>query len=387
MQQYNYPTTLYFGQDSILALAESLKKRSFKKVLLVTDSTLTSLGIVKQVLNLLNKSEKEFIVFDGTHPNPIEDDVEKASKCYKDNQCDAIIALGGGSPMDVAKVVKIRVAHEGKLSQYDDAVGGEALITNSMPTLFAIPTTAGTGSEVGRVGVIIMRKTSKKTLFFSPQLMPEIAVLDPIVCIKLPPKITAATGIDALTHCIEAYLAKGFHPMSDGIALQGISLILKELPKAYQDGNDLEARSKMLMAATMGATAFQKGLGMVHSLAHPLSSQFNLHHGLANALLLPESMRFLENKLLLKGDIERMERLYTIQSLFEECQGFEAENLSGACSNFIESLGVKLGLGNQGIKEADLESLSFEAISDPCHTTNIIPVTREDLIFVYKESM
>jgi 4-hydroxybutyrate dehydrogenase len=387
MQQYNYPTTLYFGQDSILALAESLKKRTFRKVLLVTDSTLASLGIVKQVLDLLKKSEKEFIVFDGTHPNPIEEDVEKASKCYQDNQCEAIIALGGGSPMDVAKVVKIRVTHEGELSQYDDAIGGETLITNPMPTLYAIPTTAGTGSEVGRVGVIIMRKTSKKTLFFSPQLMPEIAVLDPIVCVKLPSKITAATGIDALTHCIEAYLAPGFHPMSDGIALQGISLILKELPKAYQDGYDLEARAKMLMAATMGATAFQKGLGMVHSLAHPLSSQFNLHHGLANALLLPESMRFLENKLLLNGDVERMERLYTIQSLFEECQGYEAENLSGACTNFIESLGVKLGLENQGIKETDLESLSSEAIEDPCHATNIIPVTREDLIFVYKESM
>jgi alcohol dehydrogenase class IV len=251
-----------------------------------------------------------------------------------------------------------------------------------MAPLFAIPTTAGTGSEVGRSGVIIMRGTGKKTIFFASQLMPNIAVLDPTVTVKLPKHITAATGIDALTHCLEAYLAPGFHPMADGIAREGISLVLHELPIAYHDGTDLTARGKMLMAATMGATAFQKGLGMVHSLAHPLSSQFQLHHGLANALLLPYAMKFLENKLQ-SADLSRLKK---VQSLFSE-KGIEGESLSDCCAIFITSLGVKFGLRQYGIAEEAILKLSAEAFSDPCHQTNIIPVTQDDLAMVYRSAL
>lgn len=382
MQQFNYPTIIYFGNDSIIALGEKLKDENLKKILLVTDKTLNDLGIVKEVLALLSVSEKEFIIFDETHPNPLEEDVGKGAKVYKENQCDGIIALGGGSPMDAAKVIKILVAHDGPLAQYDDAIGGDKLIVNAMPPLFAIPTTAGTGSEVGRCGVIIMKESGKKTIFFAPELLPNIAVLDPIVTVKLPAHITAATGIDALTHCLEAYLAPGFNPMADGIALEGIALVLSELPKACQDGSNLEAREKMLMAATMGATAFQKGLGMVHSLAHPLSSQFNLHHGLANALLLPYALSFLEKKL----SPEELSRLENIQTLFKN-NGIEGENLSDCCTIFFESLNINFGLKQHGIDESAVKKLTDEAFADPCHSTNIIPVTAEDLAKVYKTAL
>lgn len=382
MNQYNYPTTIYFGNDSVAALGHKLNSERFKKILFVTDKTLIELGIVKEVLDLLAVSEKEFVIFDETHPNPLEEDVEKGVQVFQENQCEAIIALGGGSPMDAAKVIKIAVVHEGPLAQYDDALGGDLLITNEMPPLFAIPTTAGTGSEVGRSGVIIMKESGKKTIFFAPQLMPQIAVLDPIVTLKLPPHITAATGIDALTHCVEAFFAPGFHPMADGIALEGISLVLSELPKACKDGSDLEARGKMLMAATMGATAFQKGLGMVHSLAHPLSTQFHLHHGLANALLLPYALKFLENKL----SNTDLSRLKAVQSLFKS-HGIERENLSDCCTIFFESLGVKFGLKQHGIDENSIDKLTEEAFSDPCHKNNIISVSAKDLATVYRAAL
>lgn len=382
MQQYNYPTTIYFGEDAINALGEKLKGESLKKILFVTDRTLNDLGIVKEVLDLLSVSEKKFVIFDDIHPNPLEEDVEKGLQAFGDNQCDSLIALGGGSPMDVAKVIKIAATHEGPLAQYDDALGGGRLISNKMPSLFAIPTTAGTGSEVARSGVIIMRNTGKKTIFFAPKLMPNIAVLDPTVTVKLPQHITAATGIDALTHCLEAYLAPGFHPMADGIALEGISLILSELPKACKDGSDLEARGQMLMAATMGATAFQKGLGMVHSLAHPLSSQFHLHHGLANALLLPFALRFLENRLT-SNDLGKLKN---VRARFS-AHGIRGKNLSDCCSFFFRSLGVEFGLKQHGIDENSIAKLTEEALSDPCHQTNIIPVTSDDLANVYKAAL
>lgn len=379
MQQFNYPTIIYYGEDAILALGNKLKDERFKKILVVTDKMLIDIGIVKEVLALLSNSKKEFVIFDQTHPNPLEEDIEKGADVYIKNNCEAIIAIGGGSPMDAAKVIKIAVTHEGPLSQYDDAIGGDKLIINKMPPLYAIPTTAGTGSEVGRCGVIIMRATGKKTIFFAPKLMPEIAVLDAIVTTKLPPHITAATGIDALTHCLESYLAPGFHPMADGVALEGIAIILKELPIAYKNGQNLEARSKMLMAATMGATAFQKGLGMVHSLAHPLSSQFHLHHGLANAILLPFALQYLESKL----PNEKLIRLKKVQSIFA-AQNINGNHLSDCCSQFIASLGIKFGLKNHGVNESAIKKLTTEAFSDPCHATNIIPVKEIDLETVYQ---
>jgi 4-hydroxybutyrate dehydrogenase len=306
--------------------------------------------------------------------------VELGLEAYRKNGCDALIALGGGSPMDTAKVIRFMAVHPGPLAQYDDAKGGDKLITKAMPPLYAVPTTSGTGSEVGRSGVIILRATGKKTIFFHPKLMPDIAVLEPALTAGLPPHITAATGIDAFTHCLEAYFVNAFHPLADGIAQEGIRLILRHLPVAYADGKNLESRGAMQMAAAMGATAFQKGLGMIHSLAHPLSARYNTHHGLANALLLPDALAFLESRPL---DASAKAKLARVQDLFEEA-GLAKATLSESCRSFFKDLGVPFGLRNHKVPQGDLEPLAGDAFEDTCHASNIIPVKREDMLAVYR---
>ncbi len=383
MYQYNYPTTILLGQGALKNFCDRLKEKSHKKILIVSDKTLSKLGVVKQVTDLLKSIKQPYALFDDIRPNPYEDDVDKGVHAYRNDACDSIIAIGGGSPMDVAKVIKIMVSNPPPLSQYDDALGGDRFITRPMPPLYAIPTTAGTGSEVGRSGVIIMSATGRKTIFFHPDLMPKIAVLEPGLTAGLPPHITAATGIDAFSHCLEAYLSTGFHPIADGIALQGIELILTWLPTAYSDGRNLEAREKMQIAASMGAAAFQKGLGMVHSLAHPLSSMYDIHHGLANALMLPAAMEFLENANL---NEEQRRRISKVRSLFAEV-GLVHITLNESLKEFIPALGIVSGLARHKVPESDLEKLGDEAFHDGCHASNMIKVTRDDLLKAYRAAM
>ena len=381
MQQFNYPTTIYFGDGAVKACAQSIKEEGTIKVLLVTDATLIDIGIAKQVESELTSTGLEVVLFADVHPNPTEADVEQGAKYYIQHQCDALIGLGGGSPIDTAKVIAISATHEGPLAQYDDAQGGDQLINGSLlPPIYAIPTTAGTGSEVSRSSVIITRESNSKTVIFHPQLMPKIAVLEPKLTEGLPPAITAATGIDAFVHCLEAYLAPGFHPMADGIALEGMALILKHLPQAVMYGDDLEARAAMQIAATMGATAFQKGLGMIHSLAHPLSSECGMHHGLANALLLPFGVDFLERSDL---NADQQQHIKKIKQLFSDS---EDNSLADLCRTFVTKLNIQLGLKQQGVNQRQLMLLSQKAYLDPCHQTNMIPVTEADLLQVYTQA-
>lgn len=383
MNQYNYPTTILSGLGALAEFAARLKGKNHKRILIVTDPTLASCGLLEQLTHPLSENKIPFEAFSEVHPNPVEDDVEKGTAVFKEHGCDSIIALGGGSPMDAAKAIRILAAHPLPLSQYDDAKGGFEKITEPMPPLYAVPTTAGTGSEVGRSAVIISRETGKKTIFFHPRLMPDIAVLEPKLTEGLPPHITAATGMDAFVHCLEAYFSLGFHPMADGIALQGMELILDWLPEAVKDGHNLDARERMLIAAAMGATAFQKGLGMVHSLAHPLSSRHGLHHGLANAILLPAGIAFLEQADLNQEQAARIGRIW---SMFEKRQR-PADSLAQHCKNFITELNIQPRLSEQGVAESDLASLSVEAFDDPCHQSNMVPVTRADMLSVYKAAM
>ena len=383
MQQYNFPTTIYCGCGSAKALAETLGRKNHRRTLIVTDRTLEEIGLLKSLTGLLDDRGARYAVFADVHPNPSDKDVESGTAAFKEKDCDSLIALGGGSPMDTAKTIKIMAAHPAPLSQYDDAGGGDRLIVNPMPPLYAIPTTAGTGSEVGRSAVIVMRESGHKTIFFHPSLMPDIAVLEPEFTAGLPPHITAASGIDAFTHCLEAYFAPGFHPMADGIALEGMALALDWLPTAVRDGKDLTARERMLLAASMGATAFQKGLGMIHSLAHPLSTQCGMHHGLANALMLPFGVRFLENADL---DDEQKARIARVLSMFTE-RGLVRGSLSDSCRHFVVDLGIEFGLSAYGVAERDLESLADEAMGDPCHPFNMIPVNRDDLLAAYKAAL
>ncbi|NQZ55945.1 MAG: iron-containing alcohol dehydrogenase [Lentisphaeraceae bacterium] len=382
MQQYNFPTTIYFGEDALEALAETLREKKYGKILLVTDQTLTSLGMTNKVCKALKSSGAEFIIFDKVTPNPQEDDVEAGVKMFKEHDCQALIALGGGSPMDTAKVIKVAATHPGPLAQYDDLMGGEKLIVNFMPPLYAIPTTAGTGSVVGRCGVIILRSTKRKTVIFSPALMPDIAVLAPQLTADLPPHITAATGIDAFTHSLEAYLAGDFHPMADGLALKGMGLCLTNLLSCYENGDNITARGNMQLAAVMGATAFQKGLGMIHSLAHPLSAHYYMHHGLANAILLPAVMEFFEESALNK---EQEAKLHVVHELFEKAD-LGQRTLADSCRGWIRKMDIALKLKHYDIPEHKLEFLAGEAFEDPCHRGNLTAIDQSDLLRVYRKA-
>lgn len=382
MNQYNFPTTILCGNGALSEFVDRLEKRDHQRVLVVTDKNLVACGLLDALTKPLETKGIAYSVFDEVHPNPIEADIDKGAAAYQKEGCDSIIALGGGSPIDAAKAIRVMAVHPGPLSQYDESIGGDQRIVHPMPALYAIPTTAGTGSEVGRSAVIILKSSGKKAIFFHPDLTPDLAVLEPALTTGLPAAITAATGIDALVHCLEAYLAPGFHPMADGIALEGLAIVLDWLPVAVEQGDHLIARERMLLAASMGATAFQKGLGMIHSLAHPLSSRFNLHHGLANALLLPAGVVFLEDADL---TLEQTARLGQVQLLFAQ-KGWEPP-LSEACRRLLTSIGIRLGLREEGIQEKDLNMLSREAYDDPCHQTNMVSVNQSDLLSVYREAL
>ena len=387
MIQYHFPTVLFFGADALKDLAPAIQKRGLKSLLLVTDPGLVQIGLADTVKSSLTSSELNIEIFDNVHPNPIEEDVTTGVEMYKSGGFDGIIALGGGSAMDVAKTIRFMAVHEPPLAQYDDALGGDAKIVNPMPPLFAIPTTAGTGSEVGRSSVITLKETGRKTIFFHPGLMPDIAVLDPKLTVGLPPHITAATGMDAFTHCAEAYLVDSFHPMADALAVEGMKMIVANLPKVLDEPGNLDARGKMLLAASMGATAFQKGLGMIHSMAHPLSAEFNIHHGLANALLIKFGMEFTIAKTLETSNQALMEKLNLIGNIILNSTTEDVALLPENLNNFIHNLGILGGLEQHGILPNHIPKLAQLAFEDSCHATHPFPVSIEDFHAVYTRAL
>jgi alcohol dehydrogenase class IV len=289
--QYNFPTTIRFGAGSSSELPDYLKKNQLARPLVVTDPTVAQLPFFKKIIEDLKAKSISVEVFSDIHKNPVKSDVYKGTDAYDGTKRDSIIGIGGGAALDVARAIVLRVNHREDLFKYDDLIGGDVFVTNDVPHFITIPTTAGTGSEVGRSAIIADDVTHQKKILFSPKLLAKIIFADPLLTMDLPAFITAATGMDALTHNMEAYIAKMPHPLCEGIALEGISLIHQSLETAVNKP-DLESRSKMLIASLMGAIAFQKGLGVVHSLAHPLSSLLDTHHGLANAVNIPYGMEF-----------------------------------------------------------------------------------------------
>jgi 4-hydroxybutyrate dehydrogenase len=316
------------------------------------------------------------VTFNGVKSNPVDDNVYQGTIFYKDSGCDYIVALGGGSPMDVGKAIKCLATHEGPLEKYDDAKGGDKYIQNNMPPFYAIPTTAGTGSEVGRSSVITIKSSNKKTIIFSPFLMPTIAVLDPELTVSLPPKLTAATGADAFVHNLEAYLMDTFHPLGDGIARQGIYMCYKYLPEAVNNGMNIKARGQMLMASAMGAIAFQKGLGLNHSIAHALGVIYDTHHGLANAAVLIEVMKFnlsdngVKAKLASLGPLLNMKR--------------DAESVLKAIEEWLISLELPTNLKEMGVKQNQIQDIEQYALEDPCCPLNPKKVGKGDVVKIIK---
>ena len=288
---FNFPTPIRFGAGVIKELGSYLKNNNLSSPLLVTDPNVAELKFFKEIQKDLEQQGLNSEIYKEMHKNPIKSDVLQGGERYHETKRDCIIGIGGGVALDVARAIVLRVNHKRDLFDYDDLIGGDKYVTEDVPHFITVPTTSGTGSEVGRSAIISEDNTKKKRILFSPKLLARIVFADPLLTMELPGFITAATGMDALTHNMEAYLAKGFHPMCDGIALEGISLISDSLVSATKNP-DVKSRAKMLLASLMGAVAFQKGLGIVHSLAHPMSSLLDTHHGLANAVNLPYGMEF-----------------------------------------------------------------------------------------------
>ena len=382
MQKYNwnYPTTMWVGENRINDIAEACKILNIKKPLLVTDKGLSNSEIVKNTILVLKDNNVQVELFSDVVGNPTGTNVNDGVKNYKDNQCDGVIAFGGGSGLDVGKAIAFMSGQNLPIWHFED-VGDNWTKANSdqIAPIIAVPTTAGTGSETGRASVILNEDTGVKKIIFHPKFLPSIVILDPTLTVGLPPKITAATGMDALAHNLEAYCAPGYHPMADGIALEGMSLVNKWLPEAVNNGSNLEARMNMLTAASMGSTAFQKGLGAIHSLSHPVNALNNIHHGLSNAIFMPYVLTF--NKDVIEKKVIKICKYLELQD--QSFNGF---------INWVLDLRKKLNMPHtlsEVIDEKDLQldRLSKMALEDPSTSGNPKKLSEADMKSMYLHSM
>lgn len=375
--QYNFPTTIRFGAGASAELPAYLKKNQLSRPLVVTDPVVAQLPFFKQLLQSLSASGISAEVFSDIHKNPVKSDVYKGGDAFDATGRDSIIGIGGGAALDVARAITLRIHHREDLFVYDDLVGGDVYVTNDVPHFITIPTTAGTGSEVGRSAIIADDETHQKKILFSPKLLAKIVFADPLLTMDLPPAVTAATGMDALTHNMEAYLAKMPHPLCEGIALEGISLIHRSIETAVLKP-DVQSRSQMLIASLMGAVAFQKGLGVVHSLAHPLSSLLDTHHGLANAVNLPYGMQF---------NIEGCEEKFRRMAQVLDLPGADGN----AVVDYLFELNTRIGIPHQlrhiGVEEKHLDTLADLAIADFAHPNNPKPVSRQQFRQLYAAAL
>lgn len=381
IHNYSFPTQICFGAGAIQELAPYLKSQGLKRPLVVTDPQVAKLDFFSKILNLLESQDMAPQVFSEVSPNPLKSDVLKGRESYQNLDADSVIGLGGGAALDTARAIVLSIHHTRDLFDYDDLIGGSVYITEEVPHFITIPTTAGTGSEVGRAAVISEDESKKKRILFHPKLMARQVFADPELTYGLPPFVTAATGMDALTHHMEAFLSKGEHPMADGIALEGMRMISQNLKQATQEGTP-ESRAQMMIAALMGAVAFQKGLGVVHSMAHPLSAKFNVHHGLANALCIPHGMRFN-----ISGFEDRFARIAAALGLKDTSPEKAGEAVVQYLTQLTKELGLPQGLKSQGVSESDVNTLAQLGLEDFCHPSNPKPVTLKDFQELYRHAL
>lgn len=375
--QYNFPTTIRFGAGSVTELPDYLIKNDLKRPLIVTDKIVAGLPFFRAIVTALHGKMISAEVFSDIHKNPVKSDVYKGSEHFDSTIRDSIVGIGGGAALDVARAIALRINHREDLFKYDDLVGGDVYVTNDVPHFVTVPTTSGTGSEVGRSAIIADDETHQKKILFSPKLLAKIVFADPQLTFDLPAAVTAAVGMDALTHNMEAYIAKMPHPLCEGIALEGMSLIAQSLERAVNKP-DLESRSKMLVASMMGAIAFQKGLGVVHSLAHPLSSLLDTHHGLANAVNIPYGMQFN-----IGGFEDRFRRMARALDLRDETGAGVVKFLFDLNSR----IGIPHKLGDIGVQQQHIETLSDLAYADFAHPNNPKPVTKADFKQLYQTAL
>jgi len=367
-----FPTTILFGPGAARQLRQELSARGIRRPLVVTDLILRRTPVFERVYRLLDGAP----VFDRVEPNPTEQNVLEGVESYKREKCDGIVGVGGGSPLDAAKAIRLKATHPLSLDEYDDLKDGSSRIGANVPHFVAVPTTAGTGSDVSRSTVITIAATNRKTVIFSPHLIPTVSISDPELTLDMPAKVTAGTGMDAFTHNLEAYLSQGFHPMCDAIALEGVRLVWQNLPRVMAKPQDLEARGQMMMAAIMGAVAFQKGLGATHSLAHPLSTIAGMHHGTANAVMLPFVMEFN-----LPAVAERMKELAAaMDTTGTEAAIERVRELNRIC-------GIVPRLRDYGVTKQMLPAMAAKAMEDGCRLLNPRPCTEPDMLALYRQAL
>ncbi len=375
--QFNFPTVIRFGEGAARELGTYLKDQSVKRPLLVTDAQIADLDFFRQIAERLITEGLQPEVFAHISKNPVKSDVLKGNEAYRQYNSDAVVGIGGGAAIDVSRAIALSINNTRDLFDYDELIGGDQYITEPIPPFVTVPTTAGTGSEVGRSAIISEDDTKKKRILFHPTLMADRVFADPELTYGLPPAITAATGMDALTHHLEAYLAINYHPMADGIALEGIRF-LNRLLEPVVNRPDMIARNQILLASLMGAVAFQKGLGVVHSMAHPLSSLLDTHHGLANAICLPHGLEFN-----IKGCEDRFERIAEAMQL-EERTG---EAVVARVRQITRQIGLPTQLREVGVEKAHIDTLASLATDDFAHPNSPNPVTREDFVRLYTAAL
>ena len=370
---FNFPTPYRIGRGRIRELPDACRELGIRRPLVVSDRGIIALPWFAQIeRNLSRPQDLSCKIFSEVHQNPTGADVEAALDAYRKHAADGLVMVGGGSALDVGKCVALMVANKGSVFDYED-VGDNwrKVSTKRMPAKIAIPTTAGTGSEVGRASVIVDDQHNKK-IIFHPRMLPELVIADPELTVGLPAKLTAATGMDALAHCFEAFCAPGYHPMADGIALEGMRLIKDNLVRVYEEPMDVEARTHMMMAATMGATAFQKGLGLVHALSHPLGGATNVHHGTANAIFLPYVMVFNREAIL-----DKMDTVARVLEFSTSAGGFDT--ILGWMIALRKSLGLPHTLEDvEGFSESLARRLAPLAVADPSMGGNPLPASELD---------
>jgi hypothetical protein len=362
VHHFAFPTTIHFGPGARQLVAEHLKGAGCLRPLIVTDKGIAALPVLKEFVSELKGLHSG--VFSGVQGNPVASQVKAGADAYHKHRADSVIGFGGGAALDVAKVVALMAVHPGDVLEYAWDHPKVRPIENSLPHFVALPTTAGTGSEIGRSSVISEDATHVKRIIFSPALLAKAVFADPELTLALPASITAATGMDALTHNIESYLSPAYHPLCDGIALEGVRIAARALPVAVRDPSNLEARSGMLMASMMGAIAFQKDLGAVHSCAHALSTVADLHHGLANGVMIDHVMRF--NRPAAEAKMAELARVAGVTDLIEWLTSLKAE------------LGIPAKLGALGVKQEQVPRLVEIALADICHQTNPRPCSKQD---------
>jgi len=376
---WNYPTSVWVGENRIKDLSQACKNLDVSSPLFVTDKDLINLDMVKNIILELKKNFNNLSIFSNFSGNPLGENVEDGVNEFKKNKCDGVIAFGGGSGLDVGKAIAFMSGQSRPIWDFED-IGDYWKRANDekIAPIIAVPTTAGTGSETGRASAIINKETGVKKIIFHPKFLPSIVILDPYLTVDLSPRLTAATGMDALAHNLEAFCVPGFHPMADGIALEGMRLVKNSLLAVVKDGKNINARLEMLTAASMGSTAFQKGLGAIHSLSHPVNAQFNLHHGLSNAIFMPYVLTFNKKEISKK--------------IVSICDYLNLEKKFDSFINWIIELrrDVKIPHKLSDVLEIDkvnLDKLSQMALEDPSTSGNPKKLTKEDMKTMYEHSL